>query len=550
MKKPELSELTLREKIGQMGNYASTVLAQKIKNNDEDVSLIGSIWGIGALDMRVINMADESTGDKIPARDQWEFINEFNKRTKIPAMIAMDSTRGIKRAFYDMSQLVDPPTLGATESEEFAYRLGKAQASELKCAGTKWLWGPEEDLANRNSAVSLGRKFSDNPDLVIKLAKAVTKGVQDHGVAATAKHFPGDDEMEYRDPHVSSSMIHISFEEWEARQGRVFQEVINGGVYSIMVGHQSFPACDNTKIGNKYIPSTVSYKVVTELLKEKMGFKGVVITDAIGMQGLVNAFKGDIIQVAIACVKAGCDVILASPPNFIDAVEQAVLSGEIPESRIDDACQRVLDMKEKIGLFDGPIEEMDVEKVVAESTKLREEVAEKSLSLICDNNKILPLNPDKYKNITIVYSGFSKDTLESLEVMKDELLKHGAENVQIVEGLYERADAKKYSEQSDLMLYVSQVACHSPRGVAGYQGDSFYTFYHTTVGEQMGKRIGVSLASPYVYFDYYSDFDCFINAFNNSEETQRAFVKALYGEVPFEGKQPFKIIPDGFDVNY
>ena len=193
---------------------------------------------------------------------------------------------------------------------------------------------------------------------------------------------------------------------------------------------------------------------------------------------------------------------------------------------------------------------MDVEKVVAESTKLREEVAEKSLSLICDNNKILPLNPDKYKNITIVYSGFSKDTLESLEVMKDELLKHGAENVQIVEGLYERADAKKYSEQSDLMLYVSQVACHSPRGVAGYQGDSFYTFYHTTVGEQMGKRIGVSLASPYVYFDYYSDFDCFINAFNNSEETQRAFVKALYGEVPFEGKQPFKIIPDGFDVNY
>ena len=550
MKKPLLSELSLREKIGQMGNYSTPVLTEKMRNGDEDVSLIGSIWALGALNMKVINMADESTGEKIPAKTQWDFINEFNKDKKIPALIAMDSTKGIKSAFYDMSRLVDPPTMGATGYKELAYRLGKAQASELKCAGTKWLWGPEEDIANRNSAVSLGRKFSDNPDLVIKLASAVTKGVQDYGVAATAKHFPGDDEMEYRDSHVSAAMIHIPVDQWKAKQGRVFQGVIDAGVYSVMVGHQSFPAYDNTKIKNKYIPSTVSYKVVTELLKEKMGFKGVVITDAIGMQGLANLFGGDLAKVSVACVKAGCDVILGSPRNFVDVIEQAVLKGEIPESRIDDACQRVLDMKEKIGLFDGPVEEMDHDKVVEESAKLRQDVATKALSLVCDNNKMLPLNPDKIKNITIVYSGFGQGVYESLEIMKDELIKHGAENVTIVNGLYERADAKKYSEQSDLMLYVSHIACHQPRGQAGYQGDEFYTFYHTTEGGQKGKRIGVSLGSPYVHFDYYEDFDCFINAYNPTEETQRAFVKALYGEVPFEGGHPFRIIPDGFDVNY
>lgn len=550
MKKPSLAELTLREKIGQMGNYANATITKKMRDKDEDVSLIGSIWAMGALNMKVINMADESTGEEIPAKTQWEFINEFNKGLKIPALIAMDSTKGIKSAFYDMSRLVDPPTLGATGSEEFAYRLGAAQASELKCAGTKWLWGPEEDLANRNSAVSLGRKFSDNPDLVIKLASAVTKGVQDNGVAATAKHFPGDDEMEYRDSHVSAAMIHISFEEWEAKQGRVFQEVINNGVYSIMVGHQSFPACDNQKINGKYIPSTASYKVVTELLKEKMGFKGVVITDAIGMQGLANAFGGDAAKVAIACVKAGCDVILGSPANFIDIIEKAVLDGEIEESRIDDACQRVLDMKEKIGLFDGPIEEMDRDAVVAKSAELFEDVSKKALSLVCDKKEMLPLNPDKYKNFTIVYSGHGKGVFESLEIMKDELIKHGAENVRIVNGLYEREDARKYSEESDIMLYVSHINCHQPRGVAGYQGDDFYTFYHTIVGNQKGKRIGVSLGSPYVYFDYYEDFDCFVNAYNSSEATQRAFVKALYGELPFEGVHPFRIIPDGFDVNY
>ena len=192
-----------------------------------------------------------------------------------------------------------------------------------------------------------------------------------------------------------------------------------------------------------------------------------------------------------------------------------------------------VDMKEKLGVFDAPLEEQNQEKAVAESNKLRQDVAKHALSLVCDNNKIIPLNPEKYKNITIVYSGYGKGILESLDYMKDEFLKHGVQNVNIVENLCSKALATELSSKSDLMLYVSHLACHQPRGVAGYQEDAFITFYHTTIGKQKGKRIGVSLCSPYAYFDYYHDFDCFINAFNNSEETQRAFVKALYGEIPF-----------------
>ena len=549
MKKPLLSELTLREKIGQLGNYRNWDIVNKIRNNHKDLPLIGSIWALGALDMKVINMADESTSKKIPAKAQWEFLHEFNKNTKIPTILAMDCTRGIQSAFYDLSKQMDSPTIGATGSEKLSYRLGVCKANELKCAGAQWLWGPEEDLASRNSAVSLGRKFSDDPDVVIRLAKAQNKGIQSVKVAATAKHFPGDDELEYRDPHVSAAMLRLSVKDWEARQGRIFQEIIDDGVYSVMVGHQSFPAYDNTKRNNQYLPATVSYKVVTELLKEKMGFKGVVITDAIGMYSLLDMFNDDPIQISIACIKAGCDVILGASGEFIDGIEQAVLNGEIPESRIDDACQRVLDMKEKLGVFDGPLEEQDQEKAVLESAKLNRDIAEHALSLVCDNNKMIPLNSDKYKNVTIVYSGFGQGVLESLEHMKDEFLKHGVQNIEIVEGLYKDL-AINCSEKSDLMLYVSHIACHQPSGVAGYQGSDFSTFYHTIAGKQKGKRIGVSLGSPYVYFDYYHDFDCFVNAFNNTEETQRAFVKALYGEIEFKGVQPFKLIPDGFEVNY
>ena len=549
MKKPLLSELTLREKIGQMGNYRNWDIVDKIKNNHKDLPLIGSIWAMGALDMKVINMADESTGEKIPAKSQWEFLHEFNKQAKIPTIIAMDSTKGIARAFYDLSMVMDSPTVGATGSEELSYRLGVSKANELKCAGSQWLWGPEEDLANRCSAVSLGRKFSDNPDMVIKLANAQNKGIQSANVAATAKHFPGDDELEYRDAHVSSAMIHISVDDWWKKQGRIFQEVINSGVYSVMVGHQSFPAYDNTKKNGEYIPATASYKIVTELLKGEMGFDGVVITDAIGMHSLVEMF-GDHIRISIECIKAGCDVILGAQGEFIDGVEQAVLNGEIPVERIDDACQRILDMKEKLGIFDAPLEEMNQDEVVYESNKLTREISEKALSLVCDNNSLLPLNPEKHKKFTIVYSGYGQGVFESLEFMKDELLNQGAQEVNIVRGLKSGNEAIKLSSESDIMLYVAHIGCHQPRGGSTFQDDEFMTFYHTTIGNQKGKRIGVSLGSPFVYFDYYKGFDCFINAYNYTEATQRAFVKALFGKLPFEGGHPFKLIPDGFEVNY
>ena len=550
MKKPLLSELSLREKIGQLGVYRPNVCMDMMKENHQDVSLIGAVWSMGGLDMRVINMAFEAGEKQVTAKDQWDFMAELISRTKIPALTAMDSTRGLQGAICDLPLLVDPPTVGAAASEELAYQRSRVNAMQLKCAGAKWLWGPEEDLPNRQSAVSLGRKFSDDPDLAIRMAKAEIKGIQDVGVASTAKHFPGDDEKEYRDPHVSAAMLRLTVEEWEKRQGRVFQEMIDCGVDSVMIGHQAFPACDHTKMNGYYLPSTVSYKVVTELLKEKMGFSGVVVTDAIEMHSLQSLFNEDSIKVAIACINAGCDSILGVHANFIDGIEKAVLDGEIAEERIDDACQRMLDMKEKLGLFERPTEEMNTEEVVAACKALNREIAEKALSLVCDNNQMLPLSPDRYKKITIIYSGYGKGIFESLEYMKDEFMRHGVEKVTAIQGLPTRTLAEERSAASDLMLYVSHIGCHQPRGCAGYTNDEFLTFYHVNIGGQKGKRIAVSLGSPYVWFDYYSDFDCYVNAYNTTEETQRAFVRALYGEIPFAGGHPFRLIPEGFDVEY
>ena len=550
MKKISLKDLTLREKIGQMANHSILTINNMLKNGNDAVNLMGSVWVYGAIDMRLINMGDDTTGEEIPAHHNWLFLNEMSKKNKIPLLGAMDCTSGINSAFYDMRFVASPCSLGAANSEELSFKTGVAKAKSLKCAGAKWLWGPEEDIPNRLASISLGRKLSDEPDLIIKLANAQNNGIQSEGVAATAKHFPGDDELEYRDSHVSETVYHKSLEEWRSRQGRVFKEIIDGGVYSVMVGHQAFPACDNTKIKGKYLPSTVSKKVVTDLLKGELGFKGVVITDAIGMRGLLNLFDNDINRVCIESVKAGCDVILAAPGGFVDAIEKAVLDGEIPESRIDDACSRILAMKEKLNLFEQPFEEMDSVAVAEECTAVSNLVAEKSLSLVCDNRKILPLNPEKHKKICIIFSGESERAYNSLKIIEEELYKRGVEKVHIQKGLGDEPEPSTLPLDFDIMLYVGHAGLQEPWGMVGFQGETFKTFYRVAAGGQIGKRVAVSIGSPYLYFDYYEGFDCFINAYTYHESTLRALVKALYGEIGFEGGHPFKLIPAGFDVNY
>lgn len=551
MVRPRLEDLSLREKIGQMGVYRYDIeFLEKVKNRDKDLTIMGGIWIIGALNMKIINMSMESTDDKATAKSNWELMKSLNENMKIPLFGCMDCGGGINGQFHDMTKMVGSATIGAAGSAEYAYKIGTCKAKEMKCAGANWLWGPEVDLVSRFSSIGLGRKYSDDPELIIKLTREEIAGIQANGVAATAKHFPGEDEMEYRDPHTNETIMRLPVEEWKKRQGRVFKEVFDAGVYSVMIGHQSFPACDNTKIKGQYVPATVSYKVVTELLKGEMEFSGVVITDAIEMDGLYELFDHDGGKVCKACINAGCDVILEAPYDFIDVIEAAVINGEIEESRIDDACTRILDMKEKLGLFDKPLQEMNQEEIIRESAQVNQEIAENSLSLICDKYRMLPLNPEKCKRVAIIYSGYNEKVYQSLEIMKEEFLKHGVTKVHSQRDLAERAEANVMPKDYDLMLYVGYVDCGSPHGIAGFQKEKYYTFYHNGLGGQIGKRIGVSLGSPYLYFDYYAGFECFVNAYSASEFTQRAFVKALYGEIPFNGGEPFKVIPKGMEVNY
>ena len=552
MKKPELKDLTLREKIGQMA------LGKPSNPGYSDLERYpyGSMWALGNIDMGVIQMKD-AEGEIVTNRQRWlAGLRNMWGKTRIPLLPAMDCTAGIHNNFSETEAIMDPVTIGATGSKELAYEAGTLRAQLLRSIGSRWMWYPEIDTICRNKAIGLGRYYSDDPDMLVEMAIAEAMGAQDNGIAATAKHFPGADGLEYRDPHLCSTMLLSTMEEWKQGQGALFQRIIDAGICAVMTSHDAFPACDSSKINGKFRPSSISYKVVTELLKEEMGFDGVVITDGITMRGLSALYGGDIAQVYIEAVKAGNDVILSVTDQFFDIIEDAVKRGEIDESRIDDACRRVINLKEKLGMFDDDYELYlpDLDEINRKVRDFNRRVAEKSQTLVCDNNKILPLSKDKIKNVAIIYSAHDEENGSTtaahgisadMQVMVEEFEKRGAK-VHFQRRLKCAEEIKKLAAENDLLVYAGYLMRYCPHSViCGFFDEEIDTFsFALQAGAE--KTVAVGMGSPFMWFDYYTNFPTFINIYNPRAASQRAFVAALYGEIEFGSYHPFELIPEEY----
>ena len=547
--KPKVSDLSLRERIAQTGLVRPTMIEGDdyfAKNG------YGGMWNAVfeynrikkalASEAKTENVSDDmkvDTSNLAPSKKFVAKMTEVTKSMKIPVLIATDAEKG--KAFYGMSETTSCMGLGATDDVELVEEMASCIAKECKSIGIRWIWGPILDNPSPFNSSLLVRNFSDNVEKIKAMGKAMMRGFQKNGIAATAKHFPGADKHEYRDPHYCASVINQSYDEWWEKQGCIFQELIDSGVYTIMVGHAAFPAVDGTKVQGGYLPATLSYKIVTELLKEKMGFGGLVITDAVGMKGLTSIYPKE--KLCVELLKAGNDMILGfETPDYIDIVEKAVLDGELSEERVNDACQKVLDLKEKLGLFDENYElgEGLTPELIENTKKTSYKVAEKGITLVCNDNKLIPLNKDKIKKVLICYLGYAQNVHDRLySCMKPAFEARGA-SVDIIKNM--TRDSIKTTKDYDLVLYVGHLASHAPFGTAAFYGDEALSFSYIMT-EEKDKAIGVSLSSPYIYHDYFTNAPTFINAYWNNEETIETVVKGLYGECEFGGKSPVDLVP-------
>ncbi|MBQ9977393.1 MAG: glycoside hydrolase family 3 protein [Clostridia bacterium] len=555
MRKPKLSELTLREKIGQtaLGRCDNPGI------NDTKKYPYGALWANGDLQFGVnIDEIDPNS----TKREKWlQGLKAMNSKLKVPLIQAGDC--GMTIAAKEYGRVLDATTVGATGSEELAYETGVLRGRMLRHAGTNWLWSPICDMVGRCVTGSIGRIYTDDPEKLLSMNIATMKGLHDAGVCATAKHFPGGGVIEasepgytdwdsgYRDSHISASITLATKEEWDASARKQFQGMIDAGVEAIMTSHSAFPAIDNTMKKGRYIPTTLSKKIITDLLKGEMGFKGVVITDDVWMRSVSTYCDDKLEKVYIESIKAGNDMVLGVKDFYFDVIEDAVNRGEIPMERIDDACQRVLDLKEKAGLFqdDYEIAPGDLEQNNADMEDFCSRAAKKAISLVCDHNKLFPLNPEKHKKICIIYSGHDKEgqgrAVDQMPLMVKEFEKRGAEvffRRGLKNGFASEAELAEIAENYDLIVYVGYSARWMPRGYGSFFGDEVITFQNA-LRSGTEKSIGIGVGSPAMYYDFYEAFPTYVNVPNYFPELIEATIAALYGEIGFDGCAPFQLIP-------
>ena len=536
MKKPDLNVLSLREKIGQTAVAYCHNDFSNPENKQWGALYVNSNMRFNEFNARFENSAEDKKGAHY--EDWIELIEKIDEQYKIPILAVGDNETGLHSSLSGFSRLTTSLLLGAADDEELAYKAGYARGLQMRCAGIRWIWGPVVDLGAWKSAIASRRQFSDNADRTIRLAKAMIKGSMDAGVAPTIKHFPGDGPVENRDSHATAIVNYLSVEEWEEKQGKVYREIIASGIPSIMVGHTGFPAIDPSMVGGGYRPATISYPIITEFLKGKLGFKGAVVTDALSMRSVVTALDESMERVYIEAFKAGNDFMLGCEDDYIDCIEKAVLNGEISMERVDDACQRALNLKECIGMFEEGYKAVsgDFDEVAKYCAENNAEIADKGINLVCDRTNLLPVKAENIKKVTIIYVCPRESVRKEYKHIENQFEKRGAK-VTVYETLTSREMMKEIADDSDLIVYLAHYDVNG-----SFVDPEYMTFYYALV-EGSDKSVVINTSDHTMYYEFFSCFPVFINAFMESKEVLEKVVEKIYGESEFKGICPFSLYP-------
>lgn len=524
--KVDISKMTLREKIGQ----TMCMLCEY----DTHIAKFGSIekmlekYPIGAL--HTCKGMDNGKMLGITAEEYGACVDEYNKYLKIPVLRMGDSTPSSGKIIEFVSNMA----IGAAADPQLAYRLGAEEGKKNKACGLDFVLSPVVDVnISPQSPVINSRAYGDDPELITELANAYIKGLQENRVGACAKHYPGPDDKESVDPHIAPADNNISKEVWDATNGRVYEGVIAGGVWAIMSGHQNLVAYQEEKIDGRYPGATMSYDLITKLLKGKLGFKGMVVTDALCMGGFAGV---DGIKNQVRSLTAGNDLLLWPSFEYMDEVERLVLAGEIPMERIDDAVSRVLEFKEKVGIFDEDTGENAVYDMNA-IKRIRNEIANRAPTLIRNECGVLPAKNAK-KILTVIVTP-SENAYKSLVRLGDYFAEYGIE-ADVVRDM-SQSKIEEVQKNYDLVVFALQRSTHDPIGPMDFWADNAVSIWASNAADVL-KTVVVSFGSPYHYSTYYKYTKMtYINAYSRDDETLRAVVRGILGKQEFVGKSPVKL---------
>ncbi|RMB86244.1 glycoside hydrolase family 3 protein [Streptomyces shenzhenensis] len=406
-----ISRMTLEEKVGQLfvmrvyGHSATAPDQSDIDANLDEIGVrtaaeliaryrVGGIiyfaWAHNTRDPRQI--AELSNGIQRAS---------LGRPRGLPVLIATDQEHGIVcRVGRPATLFPGAMAVGAGGSRADARTLGRISGAELRAMGINQDYSPDADVNVDPANPVIGvRSFGADPDAVAGLVAAEVTGYQSSGVAATAKHFPGHGDTAV-DSHYGFPVITHSRDRWEGLDAAPFRAAIRAGVDSIMTAHIQFPALDDS--GD---PATLSRTVVTGILREELGYDGVVVTDSLGMEGVRTKYGDD--RVPVLALQAGVDQLLNPPTLDVawNAVLAAVRGGELTEARLDESILRILRLKARLGLFDHPYADpARVGRTVGTPAHLAaaDRIAERTTTLLVNEGGILPLSRRTHRKLLVV----------------------------------------------------------------------------------------------------------------------------------------------------
>lgn len=320
---------------------------------------------------------------------------------RLPLLISTDQEHGIVCRVGEPATLMPGAmALGAGGSRSDARRAGQIAGAELAAIGIRQNYAPDADVnVNPANPVIGVRSFGSDPQSVAGMVAAQVKGYQSAGIASTAKHFPGHGDTS-TDSHTGLPVISHTREQWAELDEPPFRAAIAAGIDSIMTAHIVVPALDPAED-----PATLSKPILTGILREELGYDGVVVTDSLGMEGVRTKYGDE--RVPVLALQAGVDQLLNPPSLDVswNALLAAVKSGEVSEARLDESILRILRLKTKLGLFDDPfVSHRGVDRTVGTRSHLAtaDRIAEHTTTLLANDGALLPLSRRSHKNLLVV----------------------------------------------------------------------------------------------------------------------------------------------------
>lgn len=531
-----LAGMTVEEKAGQL----FCVLFKEAKQ--EEFDYVFDILSPGACMYRVV-----PTERAVNASDF------LQKRSKIPLLIAANLEKGGNGIVIEGTLVGSPMEIAATDDIDMAARMAEVCAREATAVGANWAFAPIIDIdSNFRNPITNTRTFGSDSERVKRMGEEYVKCVQKMGMAAAIKHFPGDGRDE-RDQHLVTTINDLDCDTWMDTYGRVYKAGIDAGSLTVMAGHIMQPAWTrkiNPQIKeDEIMPATLSSELLQGLLRDKLGFNGLICTDATTMAGYTLAMsRKKAVPLSIA---RGCDMFLFArnlSEDFefmMDGIRQGIITPE----RLDEAVTRILAVKAALGLHKGipQISLKEAQTVIncREHKHWAEKCADQGITLVKEEKGVLPVTPEKYPKI-LFYAieppaggESSYRVIPACMKVKKLLKEKGFEVDEFIPQPYGEGFTTKYMDvvgKYDLILYVANLSTKSNQTVVRIE-------WKQPMGADCGHYINdiptifVSLENPYHLLDF-PRVKTYINCYSNNDNCIRQLVEKLTGNSTFKGKNP------------